>query len=155
MTAMKKSMSLLLGTASVLVTLSASAQSFSKPEDAIVYRQGAMEVIGGHFGQLSAMATGKAPFDARSAVAHADVVAYVSRLPWAGFVAGSDQGKTRAKPEVWQNSAKFKAGADKFQTEAAKLATAARAGNLDQLKQAFGETAKTCKACHDDFRSKQ
>jgi cytochrome c556 len=39
-----------------------------------------------------------------------------------------------------------------MQDEAAKLAVAARANNLDQLKAAFGATAATCKACHDDFR---
>ena len=35
-----------------------------------------------------------------------------------------------------------------------KLAIAAKAGNLDTLKTAFATTADTCKACHDDFRSK-
>jgi cytochrome c556 len=34
----------------------------------------------------------------------------------------------------------------------AKLAVAAKANNLDQLKAAFGAAAGTCKACHDDFR---
>ena len=41
----------------------------------------------------------------------------------------------------------------KMQEETAKLAVAAKANNLDTLKAAFGEAAKTCKACHDDFRN--
>ena len=33
-----------------------------------------------------------------------------------------------------------------------KLAAAARTGNLDNLKTAFGPAAQSCKACHDAFR---
>lgn len=50
------------------------------------------------------------------------------------------------------DKAKFDQGAEKMMTEVAKLNVAAKAGNLDALKAAFGETAKTCKACHDAFR---
>ena len=34
----------------------------------------------------------------------------------------------------------------------AKLVVAAKTGNLDNLKAAFGSVAPTCKACHDSFR---
>ena len=54
-----------------------------------------------------------------------------------------------AKPE----DAKFRAGATKMQDEASKLNAAAKGGNLEQIKAAFGETAKTCKGCHDTFRA--
>ena len=37
--------------------------------------------------------------------------------------------------------------------ETAKLAAAAKTGNLDALKTAFAATAGTCKACHDAYRS--
>jgi cytochrome c556 len=68
------------------------------------------------------------------------------------YPAGSDKGETRAKPEVWTEQAKFKAASDKLQAETAKLAAAAKTGNLDNIKAAFGPTAGTCKACHDDFQ---
>ncbi len=144
-----------LGGITLLLTLPVAAQSFAKPEAAIEYRQGAMTVIGAHFGPLGAMATGKAPFNATTARANAEVVAYMSRLPWAGFAPGTDQGrKHRAKPEVWTKNSEFKADADKFQAAADKLAVAARGGNIDQFKAAFSDTAKTCKSCHDAFRNK-
>ncbi len=67
----------------------------------------------------------------------------------------SGQGRaTKAKPGVWTEQAKFQEHADKFQAEAAKLAAAAKTGSLDNLKAAFGATAGSCKACHDDFRAK-
>ena len=34
----------------------------------------------------------------------------------------------------------------------AKLVAAAKTGNLDNLKAAFGSAAPTCKGCHDNFR---
>ena len=91
--------------AGLFAALPAAAQSFAKAEDAIKYRQGAFNVIGAHFGPIGAMATGKAPYNAKSAAANAEVVAYMARLPFAGFTQGSDKGQTRAKAEIWKDSA--------------------------------------------------
>jgi cytochrome c556 len=148
---MKKIAALALAACAVSVALPAAAQ-FAKPEDAVKYRKAALTVLGNHFGRLGAMANGRAPFDAKVAAADADVVALVSHLPWTAFGAGTDKGDTRAKPEIWKEQAKFNDGADKMQAEVAKLAAAAKTGNLDNLKAAFGPAARTCKACHDDFR---
>jgi cytochrome c556 len=98
------------------------------------------------------MATGKAPYDAKAAAENADIAAAMAKLPWAAFTEGSDKGETRAKPEIWKDSAKFKEAGDKMQAELAKLAVAAKAGNVDALKTAFGPAASTCKGCHDNFR---
>lgn len=143
---------LALATAAVTLASTASAQSFQKPEDAIKYRKGAFTVLAAHFGALGAMANGRAPFDAQAAARHGDVIALVSHLPFNGFAAGSDKGDTRAKAEVWSEQAKFRAAAEKMQTEVGKLAAAAKTGSLDNVKATFGAAAGTCKACHDDFR---
>ncbi|SDM74935.1 Cytochrome c556 [Oryzisolibacter propanilivorax] len=136
------------------LALPATAQ-FAKPEDAIKYRQGALRVMGHHFGHIGAMVNGKAPFDAKAAQADAEVVAALAALPWAGFGPGTDQGvPTKAKPEVWSDHAKFEEHAQKLQAETPKLLAAARTGNLDQIKAAFGPTANSCKACHDSFRNR-
>ena len=142
-----------LALAAVAATLSApAAAQFAKAEDAIKYRQGALFVIGQHFGRLGAMAQGKIPFDAKAAQDNADVVLNMSKLPWAGFGPGTEGGK--AKPAIWKEQAKYKEHADKFEAEAVKLAAAAKTGNLDNLKAAFGDAAGTCKACHDAYRNK-
>lgn len=131
--------------------LPAQAQ-FAKPEDAIKYRKSSLTVMAAHFGRLGAMAQGKVPFDAKVAADNADVLATVAKLPWAAFGEGTDKGETRAKPEIWKESAKFKEAVDKNQAEMAKLVAAAKTGNLDNLKAAFGSAAPTCKGCHDNFR---
>lgn len=129
----------------------ASAQ-FAKPEDAIKYRKATFTVMAAHFGRVAAMATGKVPYDAAAASANMQVVETMSKLPWAAFGAGTDKGETRAKPEIWSDAAKFKEASDKMQAELTKLAAAAKSGNADALKTAFGSAAPTCKACHDNFR---
>jgi cytochrome c556 len=147
-----------LAAAALCLAVAAPAQAqFAKPEDAIKYRKGAFTVMGAHFGRLGAMAQGKAPFDAKAAAENAAIVVYMAKLPFAGFVEGSDKGETRAKPEIWKERAKFDEAAKNMQEATAKLAAATAGGNitLDQLKAAFGDTGKTCKACHDNYRKDQ
>ena len=133
------------------MTLPAQAQ-FAKPEDAVKYRKASFTVMSAHFGRLGAMANGRMPYDAKAATENADVALTLSKLPWAAFGEGTDKGETRAKPEIWKESAKFKEAADKMQVEMGKLNVAAKAGNIDALKAAFGPAAASCKACHDNFR---
>lgn len=136
----------------VAATAMPAQAQFAKAEDAIKYRKAGFTVMATHFGRLGAMANGRMPYDAKVAADNAAVLATVAALPWAAFGEGTDKGDTRAKPEIWKESAKFKEGADKMQAEMGKLVAAARTGNLDNLKAAFGPTAQSCKACHDAFR---
>ncbi len=151
---MKAISAAVLAASIALLSTTAMAQ-FAKPEDAVKYRQSALTVMAKHFGRLGAMANGKAPFDAKQAADSAAIVEFMSKLPWAGFVEGSDNvGNTRALPEVWSQSAKFKEASEKMMTEVAKLNAAAKVGTLDSLKAAFGPAGGACKNCHDTFRAK-
>ncbi len=150
---MKAFASTVLAAAAVTLAAPASAQ-FAKPEDAIKYRQNALFVMSQHFGRIGAMANGRIPFDAKAAAENAELVASMAKLPWVAFMAGTEHGPTKAKPEIWTEQARFREGNEKLVAEAAKLATAARSGSLDSLKTAFAATADTCKACHDAYRSK-
>lgn len=148
---MKMILSLLGAAMALSLTLPAQAQ-FAKPEDAIKYRKASYTVMAAHFGRLGAMANGRVPYDAKVAAENVEIVATLSKLPWAAFGEGTDKGDTRAKPEIWKESAKYKEAADKMQAEMAKLNMAAKAGNVEALKAAFGPAAASCKACHDNFR---
>lgn len=151
---MKKALSAAMLLSVAVLAAPAHAQ-FKNAEDAIEYRKAAFNVLGHHFGRLGAMANGKMPYDAAIAAADGDVIAAVAKLPAAGFVAGSESGHgTRAQPGIWKEMDKFKGMNDKMLTETDKVVAAAKSGNLDQLKAAFGGAAQTCKACHDDFRKK-
>lgn len=150
---MKKLTALVLSGLAISFALPASAQ-FAKAEDAIKYRKSALFVMGQNFGRVAAMAQGKMPFDAKVAAESAANAEFVSKLPWAGFGPGTDKGETRAKPEIWSDKARFDDLANKMQGELSKLAVAAKSGNLDAIKAAVNSTSGSCKACHDDFRSK-
>ena len=112
----------LLGTA---IALPAAAQ-FAKPEDAIKYRKAAFSVMASHFGRVAGMANGRIPFDAKLAADSAEVATFMSKLPYAGFVPGSDKGETKAESKIWAETDKFNAAASKMQEEMAKLNVAAK-----------------------------
>ena len=155
---MNRSKAVRLASAAALVALAAALPAvaqFAKPEDAIAYRQSVMTVMGTHFGRLGAMVQGKVPFDAKAAAENAHVVHEMSLLPFSAFGPGTDLGHdTKAKPDIWKVPAKFQAAAKEMQQQVVKLDAAAKGGNPAAIKTAFGDTAKACDACHDNFREK-
>jgi len=135
-----------------LVTFAAEAQ-FTKVGDAIDYRQGAFSIMSHHFTLISRALKGEIAFDAAEVTANANLVATMAKLPWGAFPVGSDAG-SHAKPEIWKNPVKFKQLQDQLVSQTEKLAALAKEGDQAAIKAAFGDTAKTCKECHDSFRSK-
>lgn len=136
--------------AGLLLSTPATAQ-FAKAEDAIDYRQSAFSIMGNHMGRLAAMAQGKIPFDAAAAQESARLIDTMAKLPWEGFVPGS-QADSGAKPGLFQNLDDVRKLADQLNSETAKLPGAA--GSLDTLRGQVGATGKACKACHDKYREK-
>ncbi len=147
---MKKIMipALLIG---LLNPLAAQAQ-FAKSEDAIKYRQATFTVMAAHFSRIGAVVKGEKPFNKDEVAANAAVVASLAHLPWQAFGTGTEGGKSLS--EIWKETDKFKAGADKMEKAVAELNTAAKSGNLESIKKAFGAAGQSCKACHDNYRKK-
>ena len=150
---MKIIATLLITAATLTLSGTASAQ-FAKPEDAVKYRKSALFVMQQHFARVGAMANGRVPFDATAIAANAAIAESMSKLPWAGFVEGSDKGETRAKPEIWTEQAKFKEGADKMMAEMSKLAVVAKGGDIESIKAAVNAVGGSCKSCHDAYQKK-
>jgi cytochrome c556 len=135
----------------------------AKPEDAIRARQSIMRVIGMNFGPLGRMMSGEAPMNKEVFQANAARLEAVWAMnPAQFFVPGSDKPVagskiatfTDARPEIWSQPDKFKAAAERATKSVAALAQAAKSGDEGAMKAAAGEMAKSCKACHDDFRNK-
>jgi cytochrome c556 len=146
----------LLTFAMVMASLAGAAfAQFRTSESAIKYRQSVMTVQSrALYGSLGGMVGGRTPYDPKAAAESADLVLLLAKLPWGAFGPGTDKGApTDAKPAVWTEPAKFKELGDKMQVEVGKLAIAARTGNLDNLKAAYGPVRDSCKACHDSFTS--
>jgi len=135
------------------VLIGAAYAQFSKPEDAVKYRQSMMFLIAQHFGRLGAVVKGRQPYDQETFAKNAAIIEDLSALPWEAFwAAGSDKGKTTMKAKVLKNPAGFKDLAQQFQMEVGKLSAAARAGDFKAAKARFGAVAQSCKSCHHKTR---
>jgi cytochrome c556 len=149
---MKKIVPMILAAVVATVALPASAQ-FAKAEDAIKYRKSVMFIMQQNFGRVAAMASGRAPFDAKVAAESAATAEFMSKLPWTAYVEGTDKGDTKVKPEIWTDKAKFAEYSEKLQADMVKLSAATKTGNLDSIKTAVGAVGGNCKTCHDAFRN--
>ncbi|MBI2313069.1 MAG: cytochrome c [Betaproteobacteria bacterium] len=153
-----------IGLAAALVAgVSSVAMAQAKPEEAIRARQAIMRVVALNFGPMGKMGAGEIPFNRDAFAAYATrLEAVVTMNPQNFFVPGTDQpvagakiaNFTDARPEIWQSPEKFKSAMEKMQQEVGKLARAARTGDEKTMKVQAGEVGKTCKGCHDDYRSK-
>ena len=119
------------------------------------YRQSVFAVIGANFGPMSSMIKGEMPWDDAMFQGFADDLATASHLDIArGFPAGSEGGRTRAKPKLWENMDDFKSKLADLERESDKLAVVAASGNKKAILQQFQKTGGTCKNCHDEYKSK-
>ncbi len=72
---------------------------------------------------------------------------------WFQAGTGPDVGKTGAKPANWQHPDDFNAKLTAFQRAAKNFAAVSTGGDAAAAKAAYGDLGKTCKACHDTYRS--
>jgi cytochrome c556 len=124
--------------------------SMSK-DDAIAQRQQLMKRQGAAFGSINRkLKAGEVP----AVASDAEVLMETSKQIASLFPAGSTSPTTsRAKPEIWQQWARFEGYTKTLNAEATKLRDAARANDASATQAAFGAVNKNaCTACHDAFR---
>ena len=151
---MKKSL-LATGVALALgagVAVTAVAQV--KPDVLVKERQAKMTLQGKYLGPIGGMLKGAVPYNADVVALNATFLENLSRMAWDGFDPSTSGVKSRAKPEIYKDMAKFKAAADTLEAEASKLGAAARAKDEAGVRATFGGVAKACGSCHDAFQEK-
>ncbi len=126
---------------------------------AIATRQGYMKLVVWEAGPLFGMAKGDVAYDAGAASTHAANLKALSQYPYTGlFLAGTSKadrpGKTVAKPDTWQDRAKFETAFDDWRAAVAALAEVAGDGQ-PALAAAVGDLGKACGGCHKPFRAKE
>ena len=137
------------------VAATAVNATFNKAQDAIRYRQAVMTLISQHFGSMGQVVKGEQPYNQTAVAEEAAVLEMLSKMPWEAFLdPASDRGKTKLNSKALKNTEDFMQAARKFENETAKLAAAAKTGELDAVKAQFGATAQTCKGCHGEFKSR-
>lgn len=119
------------------------------------YRQSLFAILGANFGPMGSMIKGEMPWNDEQFQSFATDLEMASQLNYMrGFPAGSEGGKTRAKPGIWDNIEDFEAKLEDLRSESTKLAQVASGGDREAIVGQFKATAGTCKACHDEYKSK-
>ena len=119
------------------------------------YRQSYFTLVAMNFGPIGAMVKGEMPWnDAQLQNFASELAALGSMDVSRAFGPGTDKGTTRAKPEIWENQDDFKAKLKDMREALTSLQIAAGSGDKKIVAQATGAAGKACKACHDEYKSK-
>jgi cytochrome c556 len=119
------------------------------------YRQSWFTLLAMNFGPMGSMAKGEMPWDDEALKGYARELEAVANLNlMRGFAEGSEQGTTRAKPEIWQNKADFESKLEDLRKASAALNAMAGNGDRKAIAEQIGAVGKTCKSCHDEYKSK-
>jgi cytochrome c556 len=117
-------------------------------------RHEGMEQIGKSTKAIKRQLNSSTPDVAEIQKAAATIAELAAKSPnWFPQGTGPDVGKTGAKPEIWQNYPDFAAKDRDFEKAAQAFDAAAKTGDLTQIKAGFADLGKSCKACHDKYRS--
>lgn len=123
-------------------------------DNAIPERQELMKENGGAMKAASEMAKGEKPYNETEAAAAMRLIAdnleeFPGMFPENSMEGGDPP--TRAKAEIWSDTAGFEAAAAKTY-EAAETAEAAAAQGQEAFAAALGPVGASCGDCHDMFR---
>lgn len=119
------------------------------------YRQSYFTLLAMNFGPIGSMVKGEMPWDDERVKMFANDLAALGSMDVSrAFGPGTDKGTTRAKPGIWENQADFADKLKDMRGAVANLQTAAASGDRKAIAEATGATGKTCKSCHDEYKSK-
>src|SRR5262249_17187063 len=137
-----------------LGAFASQALAQAKPDVLVKQRQAAMTLQSKYLGPIGGMLKGNIPYNADIVARNATSLENLSRMPWDGFDPSTRGEKSKAKPAVYEDAAKFKAAHEALEEATSKLGAAARAKDEAGVKATFGPVAKACGSCHDNFREK-
>jgi len=120
-------------------------------EHILGYRQKVMKSMGASMGAIGDILKHKLPFAGHIGV-HAGDISRMSAVIAESFEKEITEGRTDAKPDVWQDWDKFVAAAETLQEEGAKLADIASGGDMAAIGAQVKNLGKACGDCHKPFR---
>ncbi len=152
---MRKHVFLLVSVAA-LFTAPAALSHLDSDNFHLSYRQSVFAVLAANFGPMTSMIKGERPWDGKAFVGYAEDLNNAAKLNvMRGFAPGTSGGKTRAKPAVWKNQDDVNAKWEDLRTASAALLAASKGDDRAAIVDAFKKTGGTCKACHDDYKTKE
>lgn len=103
------------------------------------------------YSSMGKMVKGDETYNVDKFKAAAAIFSENARKPFEHF-ASDPQGNGDALPAIWEKPADFDAEREKFLAAVDDLNVKAQAGNLEEIKVAYGNVGASCKSCHDAFR---
>lgn len=139
--------------AAAALTLAASPL-FAAPADDARVRIAGFRELGASFKTVNDALHYPEPQTMLIQIAARQIVNSSKALPsWFPAGSGLDSGaKTRAKPEIWKQPAKFKAAQDALAVQALLFQKAAQSGMVPAIQAQARKLGMACKSCHDSFR---
>ncbi len=133
----------------------AASPLLAAPADSVRMRIAEFREIGASFKAINDAMRSPTPQTMLLQIAARQIV-NSSKQIYSWFPAGSGPesgAKTRTKPEIWQQAAKFKLAQDAFGKQAMAFQRAAGMGNVAMIQAESRKLGATCKGCHDAFRT--
>lgn len=119
------------------------------------YRQSYYAMIGMNFGIIYRMVKGDVPWNEEILLERSSDLAALTNVDvLRAFRQGSEEGTTRAKPEIWENFEDYTIKSQNLRVASEALLKAAGAKGRKSIGAATRETATACKSCHDEYKAK-
>ncbi|WP_133683172.1 c-type cytochrome [Paludibacterium purpuratum] len=115
-------------------------------------RQQAFKKILQQFEPMGVVVRGRAPYNKADFIQHADALKLAATQPFTLFAPHSIDAKSRAKPEIWSQPAKFQTAKENFLKAVDDLDAAAHNADLATIRKQYDLVSQSCKTCHDSFR---
>ena len=133
------------------LTLAGSSQVFAQA-DVIEKRQAAMKNNAANAKAIKAAVETKdyATVEAKAK----DIMGTADRIV-SLFPKGSTEGKTKAKPEIWEKPDEFAKNAKALNKAAGELVSAAKTGNDADVGVKVKALGEACNTCHKEFRAEK
>ncbi|MEQ1601904.1 MAG: cytochrome c [Methylophilaceae bacterium] len=158
---MNKSIKTFVASTLAVLVVAYSLDAFAappKPEKLIQWRQSAYRVIEWNVARIKASVEGQYNKEEVSKAAHSIAAIANSGLDTL-YPAGTEHGKgwreTAVKPELFKDTKRVAELSASFSKEANELTKVAAGGDAAAVKAQLGKLAKTCKACHDDYKESE
>ena len=129
----------------------------STADDAnVLYRQKVMATIGALMKGLGCVLKKECALDDSAVAQSARSILFMTELSDTAFKSTTEGAKVKhtAMPEVWSQWNQFKIGLDAMSRAAAGVAEAATSKSKTTIHTSIKNLGKTCKSCHDTFRTK-
>ncbi|MFQ5661070.1 MAG: c-type cytochrome [Gammaproteobacteria bacterium] len=138
-----------------VLLVSIPVKGFSQQDEALIkYRQNLMKGQAGHLGAMFGIVKGGTGRSTDLPV-HARALYELLGMVVPAFEHRTSGGKTRAKPELWNDFTDFKQKAGDAENAADQVLKAVASGDNGSLGKALGAMGEACKACHKKYRAKK